>query len=82
MKKTTWDDFDSLKASASKIDGATAQNDINTKLKYIHTKLATADKVAIIGDSISHGAFSADIKNKSYVSLLKQSLTDRFNSKN
>ncbi len=74
--------FSSLSSTATKIDASTEQNDMNIKLKYIHTKLATADKVAIVGDSISHGAFSTDIKNKSYVSLLKQSLTNRFNSKN
>ena len=40
MKKTTWDDFDSLEASASEIDAVS--NVIDSRLAKIHKKIRRA----------------------------------------
>lgn len=70
----------SIQSSASEIDGSVKLNSQN--IKYMQTKLALANSIAIIGDSISHGAFATNIKKASYVSLLKKYILNLFGSKN
>lgn len=71
------DDLLTLQSSASEIDEAA--NNYNN-LKYIISKIGIATNKAVVGDSISHGAFSTDLKNKSYVSLLRNHFNRIFNS--
>ncbi len=71
------DDLLTINSSASEID--TIANNYNN-LKYIISKIGIATNKAVVGDSISHGAFSTDLKNKSYVSLLRNHFNRIFNS--
>lgn len=70
------------RSSSSEIDGSVGITQEKNNLKYILTKLSLSTQVAIVGDSISHGAYATDIKNNSYVGLLKNLLNQTYNSGN
>lgn len=50
------------------------QDYINHKKQYINTRLFSADRVAIVGDSITHGVGSTNFKSRRWASRLKNHL--------
>lgn len=51
-------------------------------ISYIQSRLASSIQTAVIGDSITHGSTSSNIKEKAYVNILKNYLNFLYGSKN
>ena len=51
-------------------------------IRYIQSRLASSIQTAVIGDSITHGSTSSNIKEKAYVNILKNYLNFLYGSKN
>ena len=55
---------------------------IQHKKDYLQTRLFSADRVAVIGDSITHGAYTTDFQNRRWASRLKNYINTLNDSRN